>query len=322
MVPLPAKILLLGFLLVGVGYLGWRGFRTTPSVPPGVSEVAWAGGESLRLGAWNLERFGSRNDPPRTDSDVQAIADYIRRLDVQVLAVCEIDGARPLKDLVRRIGPDWKFVLGTSGNVGQEGRVAPGVLWDNSRVEMLGAGELAELSGQSPAGLIFHRIPVVAAFRDRAGGPDFLVVSVHLKAGRTPEDSERRTAEGRALRTYLEQLVSNPEQDNDIVLLGDFNHDHSAPEARGWTGGGFAKFLTGRGASIIHFNRQIDQAVPLGTFEEVRAASFTVHNRDGQRDPQQWRKTYSDHFPVTVDLAAVPDDDPAAKLGALGRRLK
>ena len=284
--------------------------------------VASPGLKPLRIGAWNLEHFGNRNDPPRTDSDVQAIADYIRGLGVQVLAVCEINGDEPLKDLVKRIGPDWKFVLGTSGHVGQEGQVAVGVVWDNARVEMLGAGELSELSGQSASGLIFHRAPVVAAFRDRAGGPDFRVLAVHFKAGRTPEDFDRRTAEGKSLRGYLEKLVADESEDNDIVVMGDFNHDPSAGEAETWKSGGFAHFLSGRGRSIIHFDRQIDQAVPLGTFEEIKESSFEIHNKDGLRDPENWRNTYSDHFAVSVDLEALPDDDPAAKLGVLGVPLR
>ena len=276
----------------------------------------------LRLGSWNLEHFGSRNDPPRTEADLQAIADFIRGLGVQVLAVCEIDGERPLKDLVKRIGPGWKFVLGTSGRVGDEGRVAPGVIWDDARVELIGAGELSELAGHSAAGLIFHRQPVVAAFRDRAGGPDFRVVSVHLKAGRTPEDFERRAAEAAALRGYLEKVVSDPAEDDDILVMGDFNHDPTAPEAGVWREGAFADFLAGRGRSIIHFDRQIDQAVPLGTFEEIKPASFRIHNKEGLRDAKKWRATYSDHFPVTVELEELPDDDPKSKLGVLGRRLR
>jgi endonuclease/exonuclease/phosphatase family metal-dependent hydrolase len=163
---------------------------------------------------------------------------------------------------------------------------------------------------------------VVASFRDRAGGPDFRVVSVHFKAGRTPEDFDRRTAEGKSLRGYLEELVTDDNEDNDIVVLGDFNHDPSAGEADAWKDGGFAKFLTGRGRSIIHFDRQIDHAVPLGTFEEIREGSFTVHNREGLRDAKKWRNTYSDHFPVTVELEAVPDDDADAKIGQVGRRLR
>ncbi len=276
---------------------------------------------SLRLGAWNLEHFGTRSDPPRTGEDMQALADYIRDLDVQVLAVCEINGEKPLQELTKRIGPDWKFVVGRSGTLGQDGQVATGLLWDNSRVEMLGAGELTELASRLPSGLVFHRQPVVGAFRDRAGGPDFRVISVHFKAGRTPEDFERREAEARSLRQYLEKLVADQSEDDDIVIMGDFNHDPSAGEADLLTDGAFAQFLVGRGRSIIHFDRQIDHAVPLGTFEEIKEKSFTVHNRDGLRDPQKWRNRYSDHFPVTVELEALPDDDPNAGLAVLGRRL-
>jgi hypothetical protein len=35
-----------------------------------------------------------------------------------------------------------------------------------------------------------------------------------------------------------------------------------------------------------------------------------------------WRQTYSDHFPVTVELLPQPDDDPDAKLSPQGSRLR
>ncbi len=76
------------------------------------------------------------------------------------------------------------------------------------------------------------------------------------------------------------------------------------------------------GARSSNFDRQIDQAVPLGTFEEIREGSFTVHNRHGLRDARKWRNTYSDHFLVTVDLEIVPDDDLGATVGAVGRPLR
>jgi hypothetical protein len=274
----------------------------------------------LRIGAWNLEFFGNREDPPRTGEDMQAVADYIKGLDVQALAVCEINGEKPLKELCRLMGPDWKYVIGTSGQLGQKGQIAPGFLWDDTRLEMTGAGELQELK----QGALFHRVPVMAGFKCRAGGPDFRMVSVHLKAGRDADDFERRRGELSALRKYLEDLVSKPGEDNDIVVAGDFNHDNSAAEADILTDGAFAAFLTrsNAGRSIIHFNRQIDHVVPLGTFEEIETRSYRIHNKDGMRDPEAWRLTYSDHFPVTAELAAVPDDDPQASLGTEGKRLR
>jgi hypothetical protein len=274
----------------------------------------------LRVGAWNLEFFGNREDPPRTEEHLQAVAEYIKGLDVQALAVCEINGEKPLKDLCRRLGPEWKFVIGTSGQLGEKGQIAPGFLWNDTRLEMTGAGELQDLK----QGALFHRVPVVAGFKCRAGGPDFRMVAVHLKAGRAADDFERREGELSALRAYLEELVSAPDEDNDILVAGDFNHDNSAAEAGILSDGAFATFLTrnNAGRTIIHFDRQIDHLVPLGTFEEIETRSFKIHNKDGMRDPEAWRVTYSDHFPVTAELAAVPDDDPQAKLGTQGKRLR
>lgn len=287
----------------------------TMAVQPGMAP--------LRIGAWNLEHLGNRSDPPRTDEDMQAIADFIRGLNVQVMGVCEISGAAPLKDLCRRLGPDWKFVLGTSGQLGSEGQIAPGVLWDDSRVEMLSAGELSELRESTSSGMLFHRQPVVAAFRDRAGGPDFRMVVVHLKAGRTDDDFKRREGELSALRGFLQKLTADPGEDNDIVVVGDFNHSNTSPESRILEDGAFSRYLTrsNAGRSIIHFDSQIDHIVPLGTFEEIDERSFTVHNKEGLRDPERWRQRYSDHFPVTVDLEEVPDDDPQAKFSSQGKKL-
>ena len=286
--------------------------------PPAPAEAPSAALRPLRLGAWNLEFFGNRADPPRTDEDVQAVAEFIRAMDVQALAVCEVNGAKPLKDLCRRLGPGWKFVIGTSGQLGQEGQIAPGFVWDDGRLELVAAGELADLRTDG----LFHRVPVMAAFRCRGGGPDFRMVAVHFKAGREEEDFTKRRGEAAGLRAYLGRLVADAGEDNDIVVVGDFNHDQKAAEADIWSDGSFASVLTGRGRSIIHFDRQIDHIVPLATFEEVDRRSFRIHNKEGLRDMDAWRQTYSDHFPVTVELSAQPDDDPEAKLSPQGSRLR
>jgi endonuclease/exonuclease/phosphatase family metal-dependent hydrolase len=315
------KPLLVVLLIFGVvaGVLLWpeRAFRSSPVAPL----VAGPDGQRpLRLGWWNLEFFGNRNDPPRTEEDLQAIAGFVRGLDVQVLGVCEVDGPKPLQDLCRRLGPEWKFAVGRSGYLGGDGQIAPGIIWDNSRVEMLGAGELESLRRAQ----LFHRIPVTAAFRCRDGGPDFRVVCLHLKAGRESEDMARRRDEISAVRAWLESLRESPDEDGDIVVMGDFNHDARAGEAALWTSDGLLRFLSPRGnqRSIVHFNRQIDHILPLAGFDEIEARSLVVHNEQGMRDREAWRRTYSDHFPLTVGLAPVPDDDPEAKFSAQGKRLR
>jgi len=289
------------------------------SAPRGVAS-------KIRIGAWNLEFFGSRTDPPRTKEDEAAVADFIRKLDLQALAVCEVNGERPLRELCRNLGGSWKFVIGSSGDLGMVGgpggRIAPGILWDDSRLELISAGELVELKRKG--GGIFHRIPVTAAFRDRSGGPDFRMIAVHLKAGRESADFTKREAEATALRKYVAKLTANPDEDRDIVVLGDFNHDPNSQEAKILQQDRFANYLTeqGGGRSIIHFNRQIDQIVPFSGFSEIIPRSFDIHNEQGMRDPKAWRTRYSDHFPVTAELQAVPDDDPKATFSRAERSLR
>jgi endonuclease/exonuclease/phosphatase family metal-dependent hydrolase len=142
--------------------------------------------------------------------------------------------------------------------------------------------------------------------------------------GRDPEDMVRRREDIAAVRAWLQSPENLPGEDGDIVVTGDFNHDARAEEASLWLAGGFTRFMTPRGnpRSMIHFNRQIDHILTLTGFDEIEARSLAVYNEQGMRCREAWRRVYSDHFPLTVDLAPVPDDDPEAKFSAQGKRLR
>jgi endonuclease/exonuclease/phosphatase family metal-dependent hydrolase len=294
--------------------------------PPGVSTttapVATPSGP-LRVGAWNLEFFGSRSDPPRTDADVEAIAEYIRKLKVDALVLTEVDGERPVRDLCRRLGAEWKWEAGSSKTGGNPGAAeqAVAVIWNDQRLDLVSGGELTGLPRNLRGVPIFHRLPVTVSLRDRAGGPDFRLVGVHFKAGRDEVSNRKRLLEMTEVRRYLDDLVARENEDLDVIVLGDFNSGTDFPEAAAFTDKRMASYLTkpGAGTTIIHFNQQIDQIVPLTAFAEVKAGTFEIHNREGLRDRDAWRQRYSDHFPVTVDLASTPDDDPAAKFSPPGR---
>lgn len=276
----------------------------------------WAPAQSLRIGTWNLEQFGSRPDPSRTGREHEAIADYIRRLDVAVLAVQEIGGEEPLADLCRRIGRSWRCVLGRSGGHSDgKGRISVGFLFDDDRVELLLAEELLDLPRALEGQPIFHRLPVTACFRARDGGTDFRLVTVHLKAGRKEADFHKRRLEVATLRDWLLRLCGSPDEDQDVIVLGDFNHSYDAEARELFERGDLVRYLTSCKPSdptIVHFDAPIDMIAVHRGCSEVEADTFEVHNEDGLTDVQRWRSTYSDHFPVTVALRSGPDDDPAA----------
>lgn len=270
---------------------------------------------TLRIGAWNLEQLGFR-EPARTDADLDAIAAFIRELGVAVLGVAEIGGEDALKDLCRRVGPTWDCLLGTTGGFREQPsqQIGVGFLWNRSFVELLHAEEPLDLPREADGLPIFHRVPVSACFRAIGGGPDFRAVVVHLKAGQKEDDEKKREAEVAALRAWLEALQRRPGEDPDIVVLGDFNHSYGARAYQRFCAGDFVRYLRREPLTptIVHFDAPIDHIAVVPGFREPIATTFRVHNAGGLRDKEAWRRSYSDHFPVTVDLDAGPDDDPGA----------
>lgn len=63
--------------------------------------------------------------------------------------------------------------------------------------------------------------------------------------------------------------------------------------------------------TIVHFSTPIDQVAASRAFDELREPTLQVHDQ-GLADRERWTRVYSDHFPVTVDVDASRDRDPAA----------
>jgi endonuclease/exonuclease/phosphatase family metal-dependent hydrolase len=273
----------------------------------------------LRVGTWNLEQLGFRGDPKRPDDAIARIADHVRELGVDVLAVQEIGGPKPLAELTRALGESWEFVVGTTGGFrggDAPGRISVGFVFDTTRVTLLVAEELAGLPQQVEGTPIFHRVPVSATFRTSNGGLDFRAVVVHLKAGRTPADAAKRVLEVAALRRLLDTTLARDGEDQDLVVLGDFNHTFGTAEHAAMTEGGRFRYATSRvdKPTIVHFREPIDHfAIGRGLEPEVVADSRLVHDERLQQDPQTWRAVFSDHVPVTIEFDQRRDGDPTAR---------
>jgi endonuclease/exonuclease/phosphatase family metal-dependent hydrolase len=289
------------------------------SLPCQSPTTAPAATPTIRIGTWNLEFLGVEGNfrgavPPRDDADFDKIGQKVRDLGVQVLAVQEIGGETPIAKVTAAAGPNWRFVLGTTG--GWTNGVTSqqvGFLWDNDAVELLFAEELLSLPRELEGVPMFHRVPVTAAFRSKATGFDFRAVTVHLKAGQKDKDEQKRRLEATELGAWLAKLQQTQGEDGDVLVLGDFNSTYGADPERILEQQGLRFLETAqRSPTIQHFADPIDQIVIAPGLTEVLEATFAVHADLGGLDKEAWRKTYSDHYPVTVDLDAVTDADPDA----------
>ena len=274
----------------------------------------------IRLGTWNIEFLGAdgkfrRDTPPRDGDDLVAIGNKIRDLGVALLAVQEICGERPLRAVADAAGPGWRPLLGTTGQW-SDGKTQQGVglLYDAEVVDLLHAEELLELPSNHEDLSVFHRKPVTACFRHRETGCDFRVVVVHFKAGTRARDRLKRLHEATLLRAWIDGLLATAGEDQDLVLLGDFNSGFGDQPEQVFERDGAMQYLEHRSpaATIMHFDKAIDQICVARGFDELQRHSAVVHGVRDERQRRSFRKTYSDHFPVTVTLRARGDDDPQA----------
>lgn len=275
---------------------------------------------TLRIGTWNLEWLGIDDRgglPPRDADDYAKIGAKVRELGVAVLAVQEIGGEAPLQKLAAAAGPGWGYVLGTTGGI--EGKPQNiGFLYDGNVVDIVGVEQLSQLPRELEGLPIFNRVPLTACFRVRATGFDFRAITVHLKAGQKAQDEQKRRLESATLHDWIAGLEKDPKEDQDIVLLGDCNSTYGAAPQQEFEKGGTLQYVLQPTATptIQHFPEPIDQIATGPGFAELQRTTYVVHDDLGGLTKEAWRKTYSDHYPVTIEINADHDTDPDATFRA------
>ena len=273
----------------------------------------------FKVGTWNLEFLGAdgnfrNNLPNRDDRDLALLGRKVRELGVVALAVQEVNDEATLRKVAAAAGPAWGCLLGTSGEWDDKKTAQRiGFLWDTGSVELLHCEELLQLPREYEGKPIFHRVPVTGVFRHLGTGADFRLVTVHLKAGRKPDDEQKRRGESTLLAQWLDGLAKAQGEDQDVVLLGDFNCTYGTQPQQALEASNLRRWLAHAAPTptIMHFPEPIDQVVVADGCAEVQRGSLAVDGDFDGMDKEAWRKIYSDHFPVTVTLRATGDDDTA-----------
>lgn len=191
-------------------------------------EVVSAHDSIIQIGTFNLEWFPCKNDgdmmkkygielryPPHGQStDIKALFNFLKSLDIELLAVEEIVDPKLFADSAQKyLGEQYEFIYSPFG-----GDQKIGFLYDSSILQVKGKPEtymkvaLSNDSRLRPAfGAYFKVIP---------SGFDFTAIVVHLKA--SPRGWDIRKKQWSVLDDILTTLPAET-GDGDIILLGDFN---------------------------------------------------------------------------------------------------
>src|SRR5688572_13856823 len=201
----------------------------------------------MKIATWNIYWLGDRSGKiERTPQDERLIAEVIKRLSPDVLALEEIVDPLVLRRILERASGGGRHYVVTDAAAN----------WLTSDPDPTGAANLQKLflcintktvefvkGAAITGGPKFGRKPYAAVLRDRASGREFVAVAVHLRAGfpdfLDPEDAADREREARALADWLrgKAEAKNPafpkpeharpageeEAPANVVVLGDFN---------------------------------------------------------------------------------------------------
>lgn len=257
--------------------------------------------DTLDLLTWNVENFPAQSSTP------SLVADILASLQVDVVAVQEIASTSAFDELAQRL-PDHAGML--SSHTYSDGTYQKvGFLYRESLLRPTDVRLLFPGSGYE-----FPRPPMQVSFvwDDGVHPPrDLVVIALHLKAGQTQDDKQRRAGAMVLLEEWVRTLVEGPAPD-DVVILGDFNEVLDSDEGRAVLGPFLVRpdayrFQTSplsstNAASFLPGRRLIDHVVTTAALaDEVGTRSAVIPALEGQ--VAGYQSLVSDHLPVALSLS-------------------
>ncbi|KAA3615034.1 MAG: hypothetical protein D8M58_11320 [Calditrichaeota bacterium] len=189
----------------------------------------FAQNNTIEIGTFNIEWFPCKDDgemmkkygidlrypPTGTATDVEALFEVLKELDIELLGVQEIVDPKLLGEMAKKyLGEEFEMIYSTSG-----GSQKVGFLYDSSVLELVGKPETYASLLLKPDSRL--RPAYRAYFKSKSGGFDFHAIVVHLKA--SPRGWNQREQQLNKLEEILKTLPEES-KDSDIILLGDMNN--------------------------------------------------------------------------------------------------
>ena len=299
-----------------------------------VTASSVSGQDRIRVGAWNIETLGSpdsrdyqRKSPsngygvPREPAE---LAERIEVLRLDVLALSEIDDTdagdgsvtnRVLDEAFRilnlRAGNDWDYRLFPK-RIRRYRSQHTGLAWNRRRIQAMGRSFRVPVADVTPRRYFeWDRHPHAMKFTRGKGRTDFVVIPIHMKAGRNDAAVQQRRSEAEALVRELSEIRRHF-QDQDIILIGDFNMlRRGEPAGRVYRreGGLFDLNYSDRSTHIadLPFDRcYIPRAQREREFAGVTQVRIVAPPAAERR---RFRREFSDHWPIVLEFAELADDD-------------
>ena len=281
----------------------------------------WADPPSeVQIGTFNLEFFTDldrstggwcESNNHRSLEEIRELAYFIDSLDIEVLALQEVENEEAMELLLSQLPPDkYGYIFSRQSQPHTCQKIA--VLYQRTEVSLSYRGEIRLSLGRF--GL---RDGLVVAGKFLPNGLDFTLVVVHLKAAFDPRSRGIRTRQLEVLGEWVEEYLAAPENDPDLILAGDFNeHLLTNSAAFGLLDQGAGLYLVTRDVpSRIctppghRWTDPIDHIVISPATEVAYLGTAVLDNFFTDASlPGRW--SYSDHCVLWGDFSSVDLDPP------------
>jgi endonuclease/exonuclease/phosphatase family metal-dependent hydrolase len=230
--------------------------KTDPPVPDDPNRFAacvipgTAG--TIDIISFNVEGF-----PKAGDTSIPALADLIKAMDPDVVALQEVASEADFYKLVELM-PGWNGAFYPINN--DEWNLA--YLIRASELETINGSLRTLFEGDSYA---FPRPPLEIKVRHRSSGREITLINLHLKCCEGSDNESRRRSASEKLKEYLDEQ----RPDDAVVMLGDYNDEINSASG---TENPFLNFIND-GSSY----RFADMAIALGNKLEWSYPSWPSH---------------------------------------------
>jgi len=315
---------------------------TTADAQQEVRIVTW-NIEHLGSSGRGLGGIGAGNLPRRTNDQLKDIARFIKDdlradlLAVQEVAVTHITETQiestPLRVITEELGADWRFIMALPHTDDVDPNdihnLQNAFVWNSRRVRLVRSFVFRFPNEQVGQKRLFDRLPLIGYFqvlKDGSDTNDFLLINVHLTSGQN-NDENHLAAMVIIQQNLNRHLRTHGITESDRIILGDFNDNPFAQNADGerrfsdflyqyMSSKGYTDLVTdGTGATRMDNNLSsiIDHVlVSRGAKGHLVGMSIEKFQPADSTNSglATWRRTFSDHFPLTLRLKVeIQDDD-------------
>ena len=161
--------------------------------------------ENLNIMTWNIESF------PKTNQTIGYVTQIINSLDVDIIALQEIEDTASLSELANSLDGNWADYRSSDGNYKELS-----YLINTDKISINNFSNPEEIDMSSDDSYNFaYRPPYILEFN--YNNQDIILINIHFKCC---DGSEQRRADA---SYYLDDYISNNLYSDNVIVLGDFN---------------------------------------------------------------------------------------------------